>query len=470
MYFYKNLEKYSDSVAIIRNDLSVVTYNDLQKYAFNIIKNILPGKLVFNLVGDNVESISGYIGFLQIKAPQLLLDKDIYVDLLANLMETYRPYYIFMPQSRLKEDALVNDLTVIESTDSYVLCRTNHEQDYSVYHDLALLLSTSGSTGSPKLVRLTYDNLQNNTESISNYLSITSEDRAITTMPMSYSYGLSIINTHLHKGATIILSNSSLMEKKFWNLLQESKATTFGGVPYIYEMLKRLKFSQLELPSLKYLTQAGGKLREDLLQDFVNICDEKGIEFITMYGQTEATARMSYLPWKYAREKVGSIGIAIPGGKLSIKEEGITNNTKIGELIYEGENVSLGYATSRFDLENGDENRSLLFTGDIARQDSDGFFYIVGRTKRFIKLFGFRINLDDVEHIIHNEHIECACIGNDDKLLVLVTQEEDVKKVQETLINKVKINKIGFTIKTIDSIPRSEAGKTLYSKLMELIK
>ena len=195
----------------------------------------------------------------------------------------------------------------------------------------------------------------------------------------------------------------SLIDKAFWVLLKTKEATTFGGVPYVYEMLKKLRFPRMDLPNLKILTQAGGKLSRELSEEFATICEQKGIRFLVMYGQAEAAPRMSYLPSEYAISKAGSIGIAIPGGEFWLVDDNgnvIPDSDTVGELIYKGDNVTMGYAASCEDLCKGDENGGVLKTGDMAKQDADGFYYIVGRKKRFLKLFGNRVNLDEVEQLI----------------------------------------------------------------------
>jgi len=287
-------------------------------------------------------------------------------------------------------------------------------------------------------------------------------------MPMSYSYGLSIINSHLLKGASIILTEATLMDKRFWETIKEDNATTFGGVPYIYEMLKKLRFGQMNLPSLKYITQAGGKLSRELSLEFVDICVQKGIKFYVMYGQTEATARMSYLPWEHAHTKAGSIGITIPGGRFWLENE---NNSVIeesevpGELVYQGDNVALGYTKSCFDLCKGDENKGILHTGDLAKQDADGFYYIVGRKKRFLKMFGNRVNLNEVEQLIRTAGYECTCAGTDDNLKIYVVKLDDEDRIRSYIAERTGINKAGFTVVDIKEIPRNESGKVLYSAL-----
>ena len=288
-------------------------------------------------------------------------------------------------------------------------------------------------------------------------------------MPFSYSYGLSIINSHLLKGASIILTDATLMDRSFWEIFKGNNATTFGGVPYIYEMLKKLRFEHMNLPSLKYITQAGGKLSMKLTAEFADICANKEIEFYVMYGQTEATARMSYLPWEYARTKVGSIGIAIPGGKFWLEDENrnvIKKNDTIGELIYQGDNVTMGYAESCFDLQIGDENNGILHTGDLAKRDADGFYYITGRMKRFLKMYGNRVSLDEIEDLLKTEGFKCVCAGTDDDLKIYFTELYEKDRIVSYIAKRTGINRAGFSLKHIEKIPRNESGKVQYSALV----
>ena len=231
----------------------------------------------------------------------------------------------------------------------------------------------------------------------------------------------------------------------------------------------------MNLPTLKYVTQAGGKLDIDLIKDFYTTAKKKKFKFIIMYGQTEATARMSYLKWKYLKNKKGSIGKPIRGGKFFLIDK---NNKKIkknnlpGELVYKGNNVCLGYANNRFDLEKGDENNKKLFTGDIAIKDSSGYYYIIGRKKRFIKLFGYRINLDDIEKLIKKLGFDCACNGDDKKIYIFLNVQDKayMQKVKNTLNKEITLIKNNYKIMFIKKIPRNNSGKILYSKLDELYK
>jgi acyl-CoA synthetase (AMP-forming)/AMP-acid ligase II len=233
-------------------------------------------------------------------------------------------------------------------------------------------------------------------------------------------------------------------------------------------MLKKLRFEKMNLPSLKYITQAGGKLSIELSAEFADICADKGIEFYVMYGQTEATARMSYLPWEYANTKVGSIGVAIPGGKFWLEDENgnvIKKNDTIGELVYQGDNVTMGYAESCFDLQNDDENNGILRTGDLAKIDPDGFYYITGRNKRFLKMYGNRVNLDEIEELIRTAGYDCVCAGTDDNLKIYITEPDDKDRIVSYIAKHTGINRAGFSFVHINKIPRNSSGKVRYSAL-----
>ena len=288
---------------------------------------------------------------------------------------------------------------------------------------------------------------------------------------MSYTYGLSIINSHLYKGAAILLTECSVMEQKFWDFFKRQKATTFGGVPYTYKMLQFIGFQDMVLPSLKVMTQAGGKLPIALQKFFTEYGKKNHCPLIVMYGQTEATARMAYLPWKDADKKQGSIGIAIPGGYFRLEDaEGnvIQDSYKTGELIYRGKNVTMGYAVNRQSLTGGDERYGRLATGDLAYRDEEGYYYIAGRKKRFLKLLGNRISLDETESLLVQAFpkLDFACIGTDERMKVFYSGETgDEKQIGQFLSQKLRLFKKNFVVCKIEAIPRNASGKILYEQL-----
>lgn len=461
-----NLNRFENNVAVITEEGEAVTYRKLSLYCEKLVQNIKKRCLVFNLCSNTLGSLVGYVAFLNNDIVTLMLSDKLDTSLLEHYINTYKPDYLYVPDFAVEK---FNQLKTVYSDIGYSLLKTEHSQEYVLNNDLALLLTTSGVTGSPKLVRQSYTNIKANTESIVEFLEVSEQERAITTLPMHYTYGLSIINSHLSVGASIVISEKGVMQKDFWQQLNEYRVTSFSGVPYTYEMLDRLKFFRMNLPSLKTLTQAGGKLGSDLHLKFAEYAIENDKKFFVMYGQTEATARMSYLPADKSLQKCGSIGIVIPGGDFYLIDESgnkILNSDTVGELVYSGKNVMLGYANSGEDFGLGNEQQGLLHTGDLAKFDNDGFFYIVGRKKRFLKLFGNRINLDEIEFLIKKEFsLECACVGKDDNMIIYITDDELSKKVLGFVSKKTGINSAAFKVRYLNNIPKNEAGKTLYKEL-----
>ncbi len=449
---FSDLERFADRTALIASDGQQYSYKWLLEFGDAVAQQAAKRSLVF-LIGSNTpQCIAGYVGFIRRGVVPVLINHTVSQEMIDQLIDAYQPEYIFRP------NADFNDY-------EFSQLATRNSQ---LYPELGLILTTSGSTGSPKFVRLTYENLFSNAESIAEYLEIASDDRAITTLPMTYSYGLSIINSHLISGACIILTDAPIIGKEFWTLFKEQNPTTFGGVPFVYDMLKKLRFARMNCPSLKYITQAGGHLSAELVKEYEDICKQKGIKFIVMYGQTEATARMAYMPWDKLEGRENSIGIAIPGGEFFlIDDQGtvIDQPDVPGELCYRGPNVSLGYATCREELANGDDNGGVLHTGDVAKRDAEGFYYIVGRKKRFLKIFGNRVNLDEVQTLLLKQGIESACVGKDDAMKVYVVTGTDCNSVRLLLAELTHLNQSAFTVLNIDAIPRNDAGKILYSKL-----
>jgi len=461
-----NFNQFSQNKAIIDEAGNKYTYSDLQTEGEKLAKAIGSRTLVFSLCSNEKGSVLGYVSFINNGIVPVLLDSGLNPDMLNKLLENYKPDYLWLPYSM----ANMFSYKQVYSAWDYVLLKTENDHAFALHDDLALLLTTSGSTGSPKLVRQSYKNILANTKSIVEYLELDATERPITTLPMNYTYGLSIINSHLFVGAEIILTNKTLMQKEFWQQFKDNKATSFGGVPYTYEMLYKLRFFKMDLPSLRTMTQAGGKLSPELHKRFAEYAEQNSKRFFVMYGQTEATARMSYLPYDKALEKYGSMGIAIPGGEFSLidVDGGIINESEtVGELLYKGDNVTLGYAECGVDLAKGDEFGGVLLTGDMAKCDADDFYYIVGRKKRFLKIFGSRVNLDEIERMIKAEFpdLDCACGGVDDKMLIFITMEAKKEAVSEFLSKKTGLNKIAFNVASIAEIPRNDSGKILYSNL-----
>ena len=466
-----DLLKYKTHTAVITDRGEQLTYGELDAQASRFAKVIEENALVFCLCKNRLGSLLGYVACMEHYIPIVLLDGSKELSILQNLATIYQPEFIWAETEKAEE---IGGETIY-SYASYSLQKMQYEVPVgkpAINPELALCLTTSGSTGSPKFVRLSAKNVLANAESIAEYLEIDENERPVTTLPSYYSYGVSVINSHLIKGATILLTEGTVAQRDFWNFMKEQKATSIAGVPYTYEMLKMLRFMRMDLPYLKTMTQAGGKLNKDLAKEYIEWAQSKDKRFFVMYGQTEATARMSYLPLEYALDKYASIGIAIPRGKFSLID--VNGNTieepdVDGELVYEGPNVSLGYAECRADLAKSDENHGVLHTGDVARRDADGYYYITGRMKRFVKVWGNRCNLDATEQIVKSITTSCACVGVDDKITIFVTEPGFEDAIVKLLVEKTGFNNRAFAVKVIDVIPVKSSGKLDYQTMQNMI-
>jgi len=461
-----NLDRWQrKAIAAIDSQGQQLTYGELRDFA-DMAKELMPLRsLVFLLVENNVGGIAWTIGNICAENVPLILNAHLDGGLYQNLYELYRPPFVCVPEGMAEKYPYETVATVY----GYTLMKTGCEA-CPMNDELSHLLPTSGSTGSPKLVRHKYDNIEAAALNISTFFELTEKDRPLMVLPLYYTMGLSMVFSHLYVGATVLITNLSMTDRNFWKFIKEERATSFTGVPYSFEILNLMRFFRMDLPDLSLLTQGGGRMPKELNLKFAEWCRDTGRRWIATYGQSECTARMAWLPPKWAVEKVGSIGIAVPNGKLSLVDmEGhpITSPNTEGEMCYSGKNVTMGYARNREDLLLGDERNGFIRTGDLAYFDEDGCYYIVGRMGRFLKLFGMRVGLDECEKIIKGKFsgLECACVGTDEKMLVYLTDENYKDQVKEELVSRLKLVASSFEVRIINEIPRSEAGKILYAKL-----
>jgi acyl-CoA synthetase (AMP-forming)/AMP-acid ligase II len=305
--------------------------------------------------------------------------------------------------------------------------RTSGSHD--LHPDLALLLSTSGSTGSPKLVRLSADNLASNATSIATYLGLGPDDVAVTSLPLQYCYGLSVLNSHLAVGAAVALTEASVVDDEFWQLCRAAGVTSLAGVPHTFDLLDASGFHTRELGRLRRITQAGGRLAPEKIRRYAALGERRGFDLVVMYGATEATARMAWLPPHLAQERPQCIGVPIPGGQLRVDA---APGEGVGELVYTGPNVMLGYATGPDDLALGRTVQELR-TGDLARQHDDGLFEVVGRCSRIAKLFGLRIELDRLEALGRDRGLDLRAVEHDGRLHLFVLRHRDVAATREVV-------------------------------------
>ena len=408
-------------------------------------RELAPG-VVFLLMPTEIPAIARYLGALRARRPIALLDPDLDRGVLLDLVERFAPVAVLgiptaPPDGYLTEgDSWVRETPAAEA-----------------HPDLALLLTTSGSTGNPKLVRLSHEAVRANAEGIADRLGITADDVTPTTLPLFYTFGLSVLSSHLLRGATVVLERSGILQRDFWTAVNEHGVTTIAAVPYQYEMLRRLRFDPARYPSLRTLTQAGGRLRTELVTDFAERMATVGGRLFVMYGQTEATARMAVLPPERLADKLGSVGLPLPGGSFSIVD---------GEVVYTGPNTMLGYAETAADLARGDDQGGVLFTGDLGRLDDEGFLFITGRLKRMGKVFGVRVNLDDVERELA-PHGAVAAVAGDDKLHVFVEGADaaTAQVIRKELTAFLDTHFTGVEVRGVEALPLMPTGKIDYRAL-----
>ena len=456
---FLNLDKKrKDKVAVINDSGKSITYGEICDFSALFGRHLPSRSLIFILSENRIGSLLGYTSALSNQIVPLILSAKTEHGLVFNLLEQYRPQYLWLP------DELVSSFKgeIVFQAWDYSLVKTGYPS-ILLNKALSLLLPTSGSTGSPKLVRHSYRNIEANADNVCRLFNLTEDEKALAILPMHYTMGLSVITSHLYAGATVLLSARSLLDKGFWAMLKE--ATSFTGVPYSYEILMKMRFTKMDLPKLRTISQGGGKLSPEIFQALATYAFDKGKRFIATYGQSECTARMAYLPAELALTKTCSIGFAEPGGKLSILDhdgnESFSGEVE-GEMVYRGENVTLGYAETITDLIKGDENHGVMHTGDLARRDADGCYFIIGRLKRFLKIFGLRIGLDEVETMIKGQyHVDCYCKGDDQKLTILVTDPKMVEVLPGFIEEKTHLFHKNVEVQVVDALLRNEAGKVI---------
>jgi acyl-CoA synthetase (AMP-forming)/AMP-acid ligase II len=462
--FYDRLAAFGNKTAAIDAGNNSYSYKALDELTGTLAEVIQANrkKLILILCRNSIESLIGYLSVLRSGNVAMLVDLRLNKGLLDRLIEIYRPDFLWQPLSDCKDSLF--------TFRQYCLTGLNTRHQSALHRDLMLLLSTSGTTGSPKFVRLSSKNLDSNAKAISEYMRLDDSQRPVTLLPMNYSYGLSVINSHLSVGATLLLTDAPIVTRPFWDFFKKKGATSVAGVPYTFETLKRLRFFKMDLPALRVMTQAGGRLDPELALEFAEFSHKKGIDFFMMYGQTEATARITYLPPLDNLKKYKSIGIPIPGGDIRLEDV----NGKIikepfvsGELIYSGDNVMMGYAGSREDLHKGDELKGTLRTGDIAYFDGEGYYYISGRVKRFIKIFGNRVNLDEIESFLNSEGHNCVCGGSDDLIHIVCTKCPDQSYIRKLVTKTFGFHHSVVRVSEVDQIPRNASGKVQYDEIMK---
>lgn len=462
---FLGLERHdANHLAIIDDEDNVLTYGNVIEKTGELSRSIESRSLIFCLSRNTAGSLLGYLSFIEGGAVPLNLSSKTEAGLLEALIGEYLPAYIWCPED------MAGKFTYqpVRSELGYVLLKTGNEI-YPLNDRLEFLMTTSGTTGSPKLVRYARGNLEANARNVAEAFGWTEEERPVCDLGMHYTMGLNVINTHLYTGACVLLTGHNLVSSDFWDYIARHKATNFTGVPFSYEILHRLHFERMNLPALSTLAQGGGRLTEPRFTELAEHASKTGRRFIATFGTTETSARVSYLPSELALEKTCSIGHEIPEVRMFlIDPEGrVLDETEAeGELCCSGPNVTMGYAYNKADLLKGDEFRGIYHSGDIARRDKDGCYFITGRLSRFLKLLGYRVSLDETERLVEGRFgIECACTGSDDRMSIFITEAGLTGEVRDFLSRKTGLFSSLFNVEAVDIIPRNEHGKTAYNML-----
>ena len=466
---FLNVDKHDQNKIGIKDDSGyTLTYGDICKTIEKFGALNLPRSVIFCLCENCAGSLIGYMAFENNKQVPLLLSASLDKELRERLEFMYTPSYYWIPERKKQE---VNG-EIIFSAYGYILLKTAYEP-YPLNEELSMLLTTSGSTGSPKLVRHKYGNLEANAANVAKAFSWRpDEEIGICDLPMNYTMGLNVINSHIVVGATVLMVKANLMDPDFWKFIKENGGTSFCGVPFSYEVMRRIGFDKMNLPKLQTLAEGGGKLTDKLFKWIATYAKENGKRFCATFGTSETSARMAFLAPDLALEKIGSMGKAIPNGELFLLDE-VSNadGTTTGELGYRGPNVTMGYALNRDDLMKGDEFCGEYHTGDIAKRDAEGYYFIIGRKGRFLKLFGLRVSLDETERILKTQYpnADFCCIGDDKRMNIFVTDKRIENEIIPFISGKTNLHNSAFRVFVIDVIPRNDYGKVRFAELEKIV-
>jgi acyl-CoA synthetase (AMP-forming)/AMP-acid ligase II len=456
---------------------SWLTREELRTASLDLAKTIAAEqkRLVFLLCGLNSETIIGLLAAAAAGHATALIDPSLPENLTKSLIEAYQPEIVLGARGSVEKLPDIGKANVgpSQSRGSAVewIARESGSSFPPIGPALQILLSTSGTTGSQKYVRLSRDAVVANARQIAQALAIDEGSVGVAHLPLHYSYGFSVVTSHLTSGGRLCLINDSITSPSFWSKIGNVGGSHFPGVPFHYVALARLG-AGIVPESVKVFTQAGGALDLRVQTKIHEWAAQRGGQFFVMYGQTEASPRMATLQHADHSRKAGSVGVALAGGQFSIVDDGgaALPAEAVGTVVYEGPNVMLGYAMSRSDLDKGDEMKGRLETGDLGRLDAEGFLYLTGRTKRFAKIAGYRLGLDEIEKELFAV-CPVACLDLGEKIAVAHEQESEtaLKSRIRELADTYKVPSSSFALRRIVQIPRAASGKIDYARLKDLV-
>ncbi len=497
MLLHENLkssaQKYPSKVAVVYQK-ERVTYLEIDKLSdylahFLLEKGIKKGDRVALLLENSVDYVISFFGILKAAAVVVPLNTQLVNRELAYLLKDCAPRFVITDSAHqpvLKD--LIDPVFILKidegepspsfSTGDWKLGTGNWGTGAPNIDNLAMIIYTSGTTGNPKGVMLTHKNLDANANSIIEYLHLHPADSSMVILPFYYSYGNSLLTTHIKAGATLVIDNRFVFPNVVLETMEKECVTGFAGVPSHYAiLLRKSALKKYKLPKLRYVTQAGSAMAPSLIQEFIEILP--AVKFHVMYGQTEATARLTYLNPAYLKEKSGSIGKAIPGVKIEVlKENGEKAKPgEIGEIVVQGDNIMSGYWNSPEETAKVLKKEG-LWTGDLASRDEDGFIYLVARKKEMIKSGANRISPLEIEEVVCRMRgvVECAAVGIPDEILGeaiklcvvkngVLLNENELRLFCKQNLAAFKMPKV---VEFMDSLPKTSTGKIKRTELGSL--
>jgi len=478
-YFFERTSDLEKPFLVGREE---ITYKDLYNSCINlaewIMKKAGTGQHIFLLSANNIFFLKAYLAIIKSGNICIPLDPSIEKENFRYIHELTLPKLIFLtPDVERKLELGSSSINVLPDSDAYVekpVSGATSEKEFD-RERCAEIIFTSGSTGKPKGVMISHKNLIANTSSIVEYLQLTPDDRMLVVLPFYYCYGLSLLHTHLRVGGSIVFNNAFIFLGGVLKSLIDNKCTGFAGVPSHFQILLRKSdsFKQTKFPDLKYVTQAGGKLAPIFIDEFREAHPD--IRFVVMYGQTEATARLSWLPPQVYDRRKGSMGKGIPGVELRVINESgePIKPGETGEVIARGDNIMMGYFADEEGTKNAIRN-GWLYTGDLGTVDEDGYIYLTARSKEIIKVRGKRISPKEIEAVILAlpEVIDCTIEGIEDniegemlKATVIVRKDSNGAVTKERLTKHcsqhLALFKVPQVYEFIDDLTISPTGKKI---------
>lgn len=445
----------SDFVAIADDKGNKITYKELAKKAEGLAQYLEERSLVFCLCDHQMETMEFIYEILYLNRVPLLLEADMNKEILDCLVRDYQPQYIYCKKSSDTGREYVHKVEM----ENHVLLRTDFER-YPIHSDVALLLSTSGTTGSKKLVKISYDNMIDNAEYGCAHLKMQSGQKGLSPLPVNYAYGISFCIWHWYCGATLLVTENSVLGNEFQKFYAQEKVNNFAATPFTYQILQRLLFWDSEkVEYLNYAISAGAQMPESVQEYLVSEMKKK---FWNGYGQTECFGVLIAANFELGSTKFGSIGKPFQNAEVIVDSDS-------NEMLIISQSVCMGYAHNREQLDEGNVNQGILHTGDVIEIDGEGYIFLRGRLKRYVKILGKRVSLDDLERYLENKYpsVDFACTGTDDRIFVFYTGVKNglEKEIIMALDHDMNIPSRFISFQYLNKIPRNLSGKIAYAQL-----